>query len=68
MFTWKPYIDFELYQFGLVHTDHQTTGQRILDCVYPSARDYLAFPELLQVIKNKNKNKNKNKIKIKIKI
>jgi LmbE family N-acetylglucosaminyl deacetylase len=28
------------------HRDHRTTGRVVLDCVYPLARDYLAFPEL----------------------
>jgi LmbE family N-acetylglucosaminyl deacetylase len=29
------------------HRDHRTTGRVVLDCVYPLARDYLAFPELV---------------------
>ena len=29
------------------HRDHRITGGIVLDCVYPLARDYLAFPELL---------------------
>ncbi len=29
------------------HRDHRTTGRVVLDCVYPLARDHLAFPELL---------------------
>ena len=29
------------------HRDHRTTGRIVLDCVYPLARDHLAFPELL---------------------
>ena len=28
------------------HRDHRITGGVVLDCVYPLARDYLAFPEL----------------------
>jgi len=28
------------------HRDHRTTGRVVLDCVYPLARDHLAFPEL----------------------
>lgn len=29
------------------HRDHRTAGGIVLDCVYPLARDHLAFPELL---------------------
>ena len=29
------------------HRDHRITGRAVLDCVYPLARDRLAFPELL---------------------
>lgn len=29
------------------HRDHRVTGGVVLDCVYPLARDHLAFPELL---------------------
>jgi len=29
------------------HRDHRITGRVVLDCVYPLARDDLAFPELL---------------------
>jgi LmbE family N-acetylglucosaminyl deacetylase len=29
------------------HRDHRITGRVVLDCVYPLARDYLAFPELV---------------------
>jgi LmbE family N-acetylglucosaminyl deacetylase len=29
------------------HRDHRITGRVVLDCVYPLARDHLAFPELL---------------------
>ncbi len=29
------------------HRDHRTTGRVVLDCVYPLARDHLAFPDLL---------------------
>ena len=33
--------------FAHWHRDHRTTGRVVLDCVYPLARDRLAFPELL---------------------
>jgi LmbE family N-acetylglucosaminyl deacetylase len=29
------------------HRDHRITAGVVLDCVYPLARDHLAFPELL---------------------
>ena len=29
------------------HRDHRTTARVVMDCVYPLARDHLAFPELL---------------------
>ncbi|HEY6220313.1 MAG TPA: PIG-L deacetylase family protein [Gemmatimonadaceae bacterium] len=29
------------------HRDHRVTGGVVLDCVYPLARDHLAFPDLL---------------------
>jgi len=32
--------------FPAWHRDHRTTGRVVLDCVYPLARDHLAFPEL----------------------
>jgi LmbE family N-acetylglucosaminyl deacetylase len=34
------------YNLGASHRDHRTVGGVVLDCVYPLARDYLAFPEL----------------------
>jgi LmbE family N-acetylglucosaminyl deacetylase len=32
---------------GASHRDHRVTAGIVLDCVYPLARDHLAFPELL---------------------
>jgi LmbE family N-acetylglucosaminyl deacetylase len=29
------------------HRDHRVTGGVVLDCVYPLARDHMAFPDLL---------------------
>jgi len=39
-----------LYSGGvrLNHPDHRAVGQATLDAVYPAARDYLYFPELLE--------------------
>ena len=35
------------YTLGASHRDHRTVGGVVLDCVYPLARDHMAFPELL---------------------
>jgi LmbE family N-acetylglucosaminyl deacetylase len=35
------------YNLGASHRDHRTVGGAVLDCVYPLARDHLAFPELM---------------------
>jgi LmbE family N-acetylglucosaminyl deacetylase len=35
------------YNLGASHRDHRTVGGVALDCVYPLARDHMAFPELL---------------------
>lgn len=35
------------YNLRASHRDHRITGGVVLDCVYPLARDHLAFPELL---------------------
>jgi LmbE family N-acetylglucosaminyl deacetylase len=35
------------YNLGASHRDHRTVGGVAIDCVYPLARDFLAFPELL---------------------
>jgi LmbE family N-acetylglucosaminyl deacetylase len=35
------------YNLGISHRDHRVAGGVVLDCVYPLARDHLAFPELL---------------------
>lgn len=32
---------------GASHRDHRTAAAIVLDCVYPLARDHMAFPELL---------------------
>jgi LmbE family N-acetylglucosaminyl deacetylase len=50
---WKPDLIVTLNpkrtyaNFPGWHRDHRTTGRAVLDCVYPLARDYLAFPELV---------------------
>jgi LmbE family N-acetylglucosaminyl deacetylase len=48
--TWKPEVlftfdpDHALPRY-ISHRDHRTVGRATLDCVYPLARDPLAFPE-----------------------
>lgn len=36
------------YRRYIWHRDHRITGQVVLDAVFPFARDYLAYPELLK--------------------
>jgi len=49
---WRPSLIVTLnphrtyHNFPGWHRDHRTTGRVVLDCVYPLARDHLAFPEL----------------------
>ena len=35
------------YNLGASHRDHRIVGGVALDCVYPLARDHMAFPELM---------------------
>lgn len=35
------------YHLGASHRDHRITAGVALDCIYPLARDHLAFPELM---------------------
>ena len=50
---WRPDLIITLnprraYEhFAVWHRDHRITGRVVLDCVFPLARDHLAFPELL---------------------
>jgi LmbE family N-acetylglucosaminyl deacetylase len=49
---WRPDLIITLNprrtynHFAHWHRDHRTIGRVVLDCVYPLARDHLAFPEL----------------------
>ncbi len=36
------------YRRYISHRDHRITGQVTLDAVYPTARDYLVFPDLIE--------------------
>jgi len=42
--TMNPHRTYNLYAS---HRDHRTIAGVALDCVYPSARDHMAFPELM---------------------
>lgn len=42
--TQNPHRTYNLYAS---HRDHRITAGVVLDCVYPLARDHLAFPELM---------------------
>ena len=49
---WRPDLIITMnpnrtYNLGGSHRDHRITGGVALDCVYPLARDHLAFPELM---------------------
>jgi LmbE family N-acetylglucosaminyl deacetylase len=50
---WRPDLVITLNphrtynNFAGWHRDHRTTARVVMDCVYPLARDHLAFPELL---------------------
>jgi len=43
--TLNPRRSYSAFPFW--HRDHRITGRVVLDCVYPLARDHLAFPDLL---------------------
>jgi LmbE family N-acetylglucosaminyl deacetylase len=43
--TWNPSERFENYQIGYEHSDHRAAGAVTLQCVYPTANDFLYFPD-----------------------
>jgi LmbE family N-acetylglucosaminyl deacetylase len=45
--TQNPHRTYNLYGS---HRDHRITAGVVLDCVYPLARDHMAFPELLPAL------------------
>ena len=50
--TWKPQLvitqnPHRTYNLYASHRDHRVTAGVVLDCVYPLARDHMAFPELM---------------------
>ena len=49
---WRPDLvicqnPHRTYLLGASHRDHRIVGGVALDCIYPLARDHMAFPELL---------------------
>jgi LmbE family N-acetylglucosaminyl deacetylase len=49
---WRPQLLIcqnpeRTYNLGASHRDHRIVGGVALDCVYPLARDHMAFPELM---------------------
>ncbi len=49
---WRPDLvicqnPHRTYLLGASHRDHRIVGGVTLDCIYPLARDHMAFPELL---------------------
>ena len=48
--TFRPEIivTSDPYRRYLWHRDHRVVGQVVLDAVYPFARDYLAYPDLIE--------------------
>jgi LmbE family N-acetylglucosaminyl deacetylase len=44
--TFSPETDYNAFPYGLMHADHQTTGRSVLNCAWPSIRDYLSFIDL----------------------
>jgi len=49
---WRPDLvitqnPHRTYNLGGSHRDHRITAGVVLDCVYPLARDHMAFPELM---------------------
>ena len=50
--AWRPDLviaqnPHRTYNLGASHRDHRITAGVALDCVYPLARDHMAFPELM---------------------
>ena len=48
MYQPKTVVTADPYRRYIWHRDHRITGQVVLDAVFPYARDFLAYPDLLQ--------------------
>ena len=44
--TMDPSVLYSSQRGSINHPDHRVAGQAALDCIYPFARDHLAYPEL----------------------
>src|SRR5437764_668736 len=54
---WRPDLvicqnPHRTYLLGASHRDHRIAGGVTLDCVYPLARDHMAFPELMPTFRS----------------
>lgn len=43
--TWDPTWHLNLFQLGLEHRDHRTSGQATIDAVWPTSNDFMYYPE-----------------------
>ena len=48
MYQPQTIVTADPYRRYIWHRDHRITGQVVLDAVFPYARDYLAYPDLLE--------------------
>ena len=46
--TWDPSVLYSVQRGFINHPDHRASGQAALDAVFPLARDYMSFPELIE--------------------
>lgn len=46
--SFSPELDYNTFQFGLMHEDHRQTGRSTLNTLWPSARDYLNYYDLYE--------------------
>lgn len=48
MYRPETVVTADPYRRYLWHRDHRITGRTVLDAIFPYARDYLSYPELLE--------------------
>lgn len=46
--TWDPTYFYSVENGRINHPDHRNTGEAVLDCVFPFARNARTYPELLE--------------------
>ncbi len=44
--TWDPTWHLDLFQYGLEHRDHRSTGQATFDSLWPNSNDFLYYPDM----------------------